>query len=64
MLSGSLRKVWPWKAVGEAGLERNVLPAAWTLEVVAVLALALLGFALITSLSSWAARREKAQAGA
>jgi putative membrane protein len=64
MLSGSLRKVWPWKVVGEAGLERNALPAAWTLEVAAVLVLAVLGFALITSLSSWAARREKAHAGA
>jgi len=63
MLSGSLRKVWPWKVVGEAGLERNILPAAWTLEVAAVLVLALLGFALITSLSNWAARREKAQVG-
>ena len=64
MLLGSLRKVWPWKAVAETGLERNILPAAWTWQVTIVLLLALLGFALITALTSWAARREKANAPA
>ena len=61
MLIGSLRKVWPWKAV-EAGLDRNVLPTAWTGEVTAIIALALVGFALIMTLTIWAAKREKPQA--
>jgi putative membrane protein len=64
MLLGSLRKVWPWKVIAETGLERNILPAAWTSQVAVVLLLALLGFVLITSLTSWAARRERARAGA
>jgi putative membrane protein len=59
MLIGSLRKVWPWKEVGVAGLERNVLPAAWTWEVTLILLLALFGFGLITILTLWAARREE-----
>jgi putative membrane protein len=57
MLLGSLRKVWPWKAVGAAGFERNILPAAWTWEVTVILILALFGFGLITLLTLWAARR-------
>ena len=61
MLIGSLRKVWPWKTV-EAGLDRNVLPAAWTGEVTTIIVLALVGFALIMTLTIWAAKREKPQA--
>jgi putative membrane protein len=61
MLLGSLRKVWPWKTVAETGLEQNVLPVQWSGEVFLVIVLALFGFALITSLSLWAARREKAE---
>jgi len=64
MLLGSLRKVWPWKVVAETGLERNILPTAWTWQVTVVLLLSLLGFAMITSLTSWAARRERAKADA
>ena len=62
MLVGSLRKVWPWKVVAETGLEQNILPTTWTSEVAIVLLLAILGFALITALTSWAARRERAKA--
>jgi putative membrane protein len=61
MLVGSLRKVWPWKVVAETGLEQNTLPTAWTGQVAVVLLLAVLGFALITVLTSWAARRERAK---
>ncbi len=61
MLLGSLRKVWPWKVVAETGLERNILPTAWTGQVAIVLLLAILGFALITILTNWAARRERAE---
>lgn len=59
MLLGSLRKVWPWKTVGESGLEQNILPAQWSGEVFLVIVLVLFGFALITGLTLWAARREK-----
>jgi putative membrane protein len=64
MLVGSLRKVWPWKIVADTGLERNILPPAWTGQVAMVLLLAILGFALITILTTWAARRERAKAPA
>jgi putative membrane protein len=64
MLLGSLRKVWPWKAAAETGLERNILPTAWTWQVTVVLLLSLLGFAMITGLTSWAARRERTKADA
>jgi putative membrane protein len=62
MLLGSLRKVWPWKEATERALERNVLPATWGGEDTMIVVLALVGFALITVLSIWAARREKAEA--
>jgi putative membrane protein len=68
MLLGSLRKVWPWKETVETMLDRhgeaipvkqvNVLPAVWTWEVMGVILLALLGFALIVGLNVWAARRK------
>jgi putative membrane protein len=61
MLLGSLRKVWPWKAIS-SGLERNVLPEALTWEVTGIFVLALVGFTMILSLSIWATRREKATA--
>jgi len=70
MLLGSLRKIWPWKETLETILDRhgkeipiaqrNILPAAWTGEVMGAILLALLGFALIWTLTTWAARREQA----
>jgi putative membrane protein len=72
MLIGSLRKVWPWKITLETILDRhgkevpikeaNVLPEAWTWEVVVAVLLAVAAFALILSLTLWAARKEKAEA--
>jgi putative membrane protein len=69
MLLGSLRKVWPWKETIETAFDRhglsvpikeaNVLPSAWTPQVTMVILLAILGFALITGLTAWAARREQ-----
>ena len=69
MMLGSLRKIWPWKETlsliansqGEmVPLKQvNVLPIAWTMEVTLALVLAILGFALVLVLSSFASRREK-----
>jgi putative membrane protein len=71
MLLGSLRKIWPWKETLESIFDRhgqeipirqiNVLPDAFTWEVVLATALAIGGLALILSLNAWAARREQAQ---
>jgi putative membrane protein len=72
MLVGSLRKLWPWKETIETILDRhgkeipiaqrNVLPTVLSSEVVWAIVLAILGFALIWRLHTWAARREAAQA--
>jgi putative membrane protein len=72
MLIGSLRKIWPWKETIEFVLDRhgkqmpiaqrNILPATLTGEVIGAVSLAILGFALIWTLTTWAARREAAQA--
>jgi len=72
MLIGSLRKVWPWKMTLETILDRhgkevpikeaNILPEAWTWEVVMAIVLAVAAFTLILSLTLWAARKEKAEA--
>ena len=72
MLIGSLRKIWPWKETLEFMLDRhgkeipiaqhNVLPAAVNGEVVGAILLAAFGFVLIWGLSTWAARREQAEA--
>jgi putative membrane protein len=69
MLIGSLRKVWPWKVTLETMIDRhgaevpirqaNILPMAWTWEVVGAIVLAIVGFALILSLTLWAAGKEK-----
>ncbi|MDP6039294.1 MAG: DUF368 domain-containing protein [Candidatus Latescibacteria bacterium] len=57
LMLGSLRKVWPWKETVETMLNRhgvevplvkiNRIPAAWSGEVTAALALALFGFILV-----------------
>lgn len=72
MLVGSLRKIWPWQETLEWMLDRhgkeipiaqrNILPTAWTGEVVGAIVLAVLGFVLIWVLNAWAARREQAAA--
>jgi len=69
MLTGSLRKIWPWKEtlqtiVDRHGeeipiVQRNILPAAFNWEVAAAVLLALAGFVLLWQLTSWAKRREK-----
>ncbi len=70
LMIGSLRKIWPWKEVVEYGVDRhgqpiplqlnNVLPAAWTTEVILALILAMIGFALVFAIDYWASRQEKA----
>jgi putative membrane protein len=59
MLLGSLRKVWPWKEAGALGLDRNILPPAWTWEVTLIAVLAVAGFTLITTLTVWAAQQKE-----
>jgi putative membrane protein len=71
MLLGSLRKIWPWKETIEFILDHrgepvpvrqiNVLPAALTLEVLGIIVLCVVGFALITTLNARAARSERAE---
>jgi len=56
MLIGSLRKVWPWKESLDS--VQNVLPSSFTWEVVLAVVLLVAGFALISGLNLWAARRE------
>ncbi len=58
MLIGSLRKIWPWRETLASGFEKNVLPEHLDGRVALTILLALLGFALITGLTMWAARRE------
>jgi len=67
MLIGSLRKIWPWKETIETMLDRhgkeipirqvNILPVAFDGQVVAAIALAAIGCALIVGLNAYAARR-------
>jgi putative membrane protein len=57
MLVGSLRKIWPWKDASFA----NTLPGEFTWQVGATILLAIVGFVLIWSLTSWAERRKKAR---
>lgn len=59
MLIGSLRKVWPWKVIGDDGRIQNVVPSEWSWEVALIVLLAVFGFALITTLSLWAARKKQ-----
>ena len=68
LMLGSLRKIWPWKAVPETLLEGeavaiselNVLPGGLSPEVAAVLTLALAGFLAVIILERLADRRSAA----
>ena len=60
MLIGSLRKVWPWKESLDS--VKNVLPPSFTWGVVLAVLLLVAGFALISGLNLWAARRERLEA--
>lgn len=67
---GSLRKIWPWKETLRTIVDRhgepipveqvNVLPAAWTSDVTAAVALAAAGFAVVLLLEYVALRPRKA----
>lgn len=69
LMVGSLRKVWPWKETlrtitGRHGeeipvVEVNVLPDAWTPEVLTAIGLAAAGFAIVVVLELWANRGER-----
>lgn len=63
LMLGSLRKVWPWKALHtapETGLQilANVLPGSWSSEVTWAIALAVVGAAAVVILE-WAAGRRQ-----
>ena len=68
LMLGSLRKIWPWKAVPEVLLEGdavavselNVLPGGLSPEVAAVIALALVGFLFVIILERLADRSSAA----
>ena len=71
LMIGSLRKIWPWKETLRTIVDRhgkpipveqvNVLPAVWTSEVTAAVALAALGFAVVLLLEYVALRPRKAR---
>ena len=64
LMLGSLRKIWPWKAIPDALLEGeavavselNVLPGGLSPEVMAVIALAITGFLAVIVLERLAER--------
>jgi putative membrane protein len=66
LMMGSLRKVWPWKVdlewmIGRHGeriptVQRNVLPDAFTSDVMTAIILGITGFALVLLLDWWAGR--------
>ena len=63
---GSLRKVWPWKAVKELVIdgipfkvESNILPAQWNGQVWAAIVLCVIGFAAVLVIEHVANRKEK-----
>lgn len=73
LMIGSLRKIWPWKEtvsfiVGRHGeaipvKQVNVLPPAWSTEVTLALMLAVVGFAVVTLLSTWVSKKTESDVG-
>jgi putative membrane protein len=70
LMIGSLRKIWPWKETLLSEVEpdgsvvplvqQNILPAALTGEVLAVIGLALLGLLLVAGVERLAERGQPA----
>jgi putative membrane protein len=70
LMIGSLRKIWPWKLTMQSEIEpdgsivplvqQNILPAALTGEVLAVMGLALLGLLLVAGVEWLAGRTQPA----
>ena len=69
LMIGSLRKIWPWKETLETIVDRhgelipvvqvNVLPEAFTGQVMLALGLAIVGFVLVFILDYWASSHEQ-----
>lgn len=66
LMIGSLRKLWPWKEIvtGAAGdsvlsYEVNVMPAAWSADVLLAIGLAIAGFLIVLLIEALAMRSEQ-----
>lgn len=69
LMIGSLRKIWPWKETLETIVDRhgelvpvvqiNVLPEAFTAQVMLALVLAIAGFIFVFLLDFWASNQEQ-----